>query len=211
MDWKGKPAASWSNGAHGAGKDWNAGLHVKIRDYGDDAGVASATARTLTFYAAKSGDKAAQKVAKELLDRMWAKHRDKLGVSTPETRVDYKRFADPVYVPAAFRGKMPNGDPLESGATFTSIRSKYRSDPAWPKVEAYLKGGKPPVFTYHRMWGQSDIAIANAMYGWLFPDDKAAGGGAVQAGLKEAGGEAGEPHRGSGRAHSSRSKKQKTH
>ena len=208
MDWKGKPAASWSSGAHGAGKDWNAGLHVKIRDYGDDAGVASATARTLSFYAAKSGDKAAQKVAKELLDRMWAKHRDKLGVSTPETRVDYKRFGDPVYVPAAFKGKMPNGDPIESGATFTSIRSKYRNDPSWPKVEAYLKGGKPPVFTYHRMWGQSDIAIANAMYGWLFPDDKTAGGGAVQAGLKEGGGEA---PKGSGRAHSSRSKKQKTH
>ena len=54
-------------------KAWNAGLHVKVKDRGDDAGVASATARTLAFYAAKSGDKAAQKLAKELLDRMWNK------------------------------------------------------------------------------------------------------------------------------------------
>jgi hypothetical protein len=61
------------------------------------------------------------------------------------------------------------------------------------------------------MWGQSDIAIANAMYGWLFPDDKAAGGaGAVQAGLKQNGGaDAGGAHKGSGRAHSPRAKKQK--
>ena len=78
---------------------------MKIRDSGDDAGVASATARTLAFYAAKSGDKAAQQLAKELLDRMWAKHRDKLGVSTPETRVDYKRFDDPVYVPPGWHGQ----------------------------------------------------------------------------------------------------------
>jgi hypothetical protein len=136
--------------------------------------VASATARTLAFYAAKSGDKAAQKLAKELLDRMWNKYRDKLGVTTPETRVDYKRFNDAVHVPAGWTGKMPNGDPIQSGATFISLRSKYRSDPEWPKVEAYLKGGKPPVFRYHRLWAQADIAIANASYGWLFPDDKGA-------------------------------------
>jgi hypothetical protein len=34
-----------------------------------------------------------------------------------------------------------------------------------------LKGGKAPVFKYHRRWAQADIAIANASYGWLFPDD----------------------------------------
>ena len=135
-------------------------------------GVASATARTLAFYAAKSGDKAAKKLAKELLDRMWNKYRDKLGVTTPETRVDYKRFNDTVYVPPGWTGKMPNGDPIQNGATFISLRSKYKNDPDWPKVEAYLKGGKPPVFKYHRFWAQADIAIANASYGWLFPDDK---------------------------------------
>ena len=42
MDWKGKPDASLTAASHEAGKNWNAGLHVKILDYGDDAGVASA-------------------------------------------------------------------------------------------------------------------------------------------------------------------------
>jgi len=211
LAWSGKPGASWSTASHGAGKGWNAGLHVKVKDRGDDAGVASATARTLAFYAAKSGDKPAQKLAKELLDRMWNKYRDKLGVTTPETRVDYKRFNDAVHVPPGWTGKMPNGDPIQSGATFISLRSKYRSDPEWPKVEAYLKGGKPPVFKYHRLWAQADIAIANASYGWLFPDDKGAsavvaagdGGGDAAAGAGKG------ARKGAGRAHSSRAKKQK--
>jgi hypothetical protein len=201
LDWSGKPSASWDAQSHSAGRSMNAGLHVKIRDFGNDAGVASATARTLAFYAAKSGDKEAQHLAKELLDRMWNRFRDKLGVSTPETRADFKRFADPVYVPPTFKGTMPDGDAIENGATFLSIRGKYKNDPDWPKVQAYLSGGKAPVFTYHRMWGQSDIAIANASYGWLFPDDKKVS--AVGAG----GGQGQEAHGGSGRAHSSRAKK----
>ena len=69
---------------------------------------------------------------------------------------------------------MPNGDPINSSSTFTRIRSFYEDDPAWPKVEAYLAGGAAPSFTYHRFWAQADIALANASYGWLFPDDKAA-------------------------------------
>jgi len=205
LDWSGKPGASWTPASHDAGKGWNSGLHVKIRDYGDDAGVASATARTLAFYAAKSGDKAAQKLAKELLDRLWNKYRDKLGVTTPETRVDYKRFKDAVFVPPGWTGKMPNGDPIQNGATFLGLRSKYKSDPEWPKVEAYLKGGKPPVFKYHRLWAQADIAIANASYGWLFPDD----GNAVVAEKPNEPKSAGPARAGTGRAHSSRSKKTK--
>jgi hypothetical protein len=200
LGWSGKPSASWSAESHAAGKASNAGLHVQIRDFGDDAGVAAATARTLAFYAAKSGDKEAQHLAKQLLDRMWSRFRDKLGVSTPETRTDFKRFADPVAVPASFKGKMPDGDPIEPGATFLSLRSKYKNDPDWPKVQAYLNGGKPPVFSYHRMWAQSDIAIANASYGWLFPDDKTVSAAGAAGGQAPA-------HAGSGRAHSSRAEK----
>ena len=69
---------------------------------------------------------------------------------------------------------MPNGDPIQSGATFIGMRSKYKTRSGVAKVDAYLKGGKPPVFKYHRLWAQADIAIANASYGWLFPDDKGA-------------------------------------
>jgi hypothetical protein len=64
---------------------------------------------------------------------------------------------------------MPNGDLITSGATFLSIRSKYKSDPAFPKVQAYLNGGAAPTFNYHRFWAQADIALANAEYARLFP------------------------------------------
>jgi hypothetical protein len=35
---------------------------------------------------------------------------------------------------------------------------------------AYLNGGAAPVLTYHRFWAQSDVAMANADYGMLFPN-----------------------------------------
>jgi hypothetical protein len=59
---------------------------------------------------------------------------------------------------------MPNGDVVNSSATFTSIRSFYKNDPAWSKIEAYLRGAAAPVFTYHRFWAQADIALAMGSY-----------------------------------------------
>lgn len=44
----------------------------------------------------------------------------------------------------------------------------YKNDPAWSKVEAYLKGGAVPSFTYHRFWAQADIALAMGSYADLF-------------------------------------------
>jgi hypothetical protein len=66
---------------------------------------------------------------------------------------------------------MPNGDAIDAASTFIGLRSDYRSDPAWPQVQAYLDGGAPPTFTYHRFWAQVDVALANAEYGRLFPND----------------------------------------
>ena len=40
----------------------------------------------------------------------------------------------------------------------------------WPKIEAHLQGGPAPSFTYHRFWAQSDIALANATFAFLYPD-----------------------------------------
>jgi hypothetical protein len=174
LEWSGQPQLDWNAGTQNfkpRDKSYNAGLHVKIKDWGNDAGVASATARTLAYWAAKSGDKKAQHTAKQILDRMWSKYRDSKGVSTPESRADYKRFNDPVVVPAGWTGKMPNGDVIDSSSTFLSIRSKYKQDPDWPRLQAFLSGGPPPNISYHRFWGQSDIAIANAAYGMLFPND----------------------------------------
>jgi hypothetical protein len=102
---------------------------------------------------------------------MWNKYRDDLGVTTPEVRKDYKRFGDKIYIPQGWAGAMPNGDTIDSNSTFVSIRSKYKQDPAWPKVQAYLDGDKAPEFAYHRFWAQSHVALAFATYGWLFPND----------------------------------------
>jgi hypothetical protein len=148
------------------------------------ADVAAAYARTLTYYAAKEGAStlgtSAKNTAKGLLDRMiLLKAADSTGkgIVVSETRNDYNRFDDSraagnqdgLFVPSSYSGTMPNGDPINSNSTFLSIRSFYQNDPAWPSVQAYLNGGPAPSFQYHRFWAQSDIAMAFADYGSLFP------------------------------------------
>ncbi|KQX50725.1 hypothetical protein ASE09_11745 [Streptomyces sp. Root66D1] len=98
---------------------------------------------------------------------MWDHHRDPLGIAVPETRADYSRFDDPVHVPNAWTGTMPNGAPVSTSSAFASIRTFYQDDPARPKIEAYLAGGAAPVFTYHRFWAQADIALAMGSYAEL--------------------------------------------
>lgn len=172
LQWSGQPAASYGDKARGFdGKApiANSALHVTVASRGDDVGTAASLAKLLSFYAARSGNESAGKLAKELLDRMWKRYRDAKGVAQPEVRKDYKRFAEHVFVPAGWKGRMPNGDPIDDSSTFLSIRSKLKSDPDWARVDAYLRGGPPPTFVYHRFWAQSEIATANAIYGWLFP------------------------------------------
>ncbi len=171
LQWSGQPAASFGDGLSPETKSpiVNAGLHVTVTSRGDDVGTAASLAKLLTFYAARSGNAPARTLAKELLDRMWKKYRDSKGVAQSEVRKDYKRFTEPTFVPAGWKGRMPNGDPIDGSSTFVSIRSKLKSDPDWPRVDAYLRGGQPPTFVYHRFWAQSEIATANAIFGWLFP------------------------------------------
>jgi hypothetical protein len=164
LTWSGKPD-TWNASNPGS----NAGLQVTVANKTNDIGVAGSFAKVLTYYAAKSGDAPAKAFAKSLLDGIWANNQDAMGVSVTETRTDYSRFNEPVYVPASFSGTMPNGDRVASGATFTSIRSWYKNDPSWAKVQTYLDGGAAPKFNYHRFWAQSDVATAMAVYGELFP------------------------------------------
>ena len=164
LGWSGQPD-TWNPTTPGT----NAGLHVTVVDYTNDVGVAAAYAKTLTYYAAKSGNTAAAALAKSLLDAM-ATFTDSIGISAPETRTDYSRFGDTVYVPTGWSGKMPNGDPVVPGSTFISIRSWYKNDPSWSKVQAYLNGGAAPTFTYHRFWAQVDVATGYADYARLFPE-----------------------------------------
>jgi hypothetical protein len=173
LAWSGRPQLNWDDktqnwNAHDA--SFNKGLHVKVKSTGQDVGVAGALARTLLFYAAKSGEQAPAKLAKEILDRMWKKFRDDKGIAASETRKDFHRFGDKVFVPAGWKGRMPNGDPIDENSTFASIRSRYTKDPDWPKIEAHLRGGPAPTFTYHRFWAQTDIALAYATFATLYPD-----------------------------------------
>lgn len=189
LAWSGQPQLNWDDKTqnwNGRDAAFNKTLHVKVKSFGTDVGVAGALARALLFYAAKAQDAAAARTAKELLDRMWKKFRDDKGVATKEARLDYKRFGDKLYIPAGWVGEMPNGDRIDASSTFASIRTRYTKDPDWPKIEAYLHGGQPPTFTYHRFWAQTDIALANATFAMLYPHgipaaaagkDKAARGG----------------------------------
>ncbi|MFJ3822000.1 glycoside hydrolase family 48 protein [Streptomyces nodosus] len=162
LQWSGQPD-TWNASSPGA----NNGLHVTVADYTNDVGVAAAYAKTLTYYGAKSGDAAAKSTAKALLDGMWNNDQDSLGIAVPETRTDYSRFGDKVYVPNGWSGKMPNGDTINSSSTFSSLRSFYKNDPAWSKIQGYLAGGAAPTFTYHRFWAQADIALAMGSYAEL--------------------------------------------
>ncbi|MFF0105076.1 glycoside hydrolase family 48 protein [Streptomyces hirsutus] len=162
LQWSGKPD-TWNPSSPGA----NSSLHVTVADYTNDVGVAAAYAKTLTYYADRSGDTEAADTAKALLDGMWDNHQDDLGIAVPETRADYNRFDDPVQVPSGWTGTMPNGDRIDSSSTFDSIRSFYEDDPAWSKIESYLAGGAAPTFTYHRFWAQADIALAMGSYAEL--------------------------------------------
>jgi hypothetical protein len=165
LGWTGNPD-TWNPTNPGA----NAGLHVTVNTRGQDVGITAALARTLTHYASESGNVAARDMARNLLDAMWAApNQDTRGVTVSEPRDDFNRFDDPVFVPSGFTGTMANGNPINTSSTFTSIRSWYTSDPAWPQVQTYLNGGAIPQFRYHRFWAQADLAMAMADFGRLFP------------------------------------------
>ncbi|WP_433533558.1 glycoside hydrolase family 48 protein [Micromonospora sp. CA-263727] len=172
MRWSGQPA-NWNP----TNPQPNNNLHVTVTVKGQDVGVAAAYARTLIAYAARSGNTAAKNTAKGLLDALHAAS-DTQGVSTVEKRGDYRRFTEVynastgqgLYIPQGWTGRMPNGDVIAPGKSFVDIRSFYKNDPAWPKVQAYLDGGAEPEFRYHRFWAQADVAMAYADYGKLFPN-----------------------------------------
>ncbi|MEU1944465.1 glycoside hydrolase family 48 protein [Streptomyces sp. NPDC020125] len=66
--------------------------------------------------------------------------------------------------------RVQRGSPLSGARRGGPVRGRLQNDPAWSrsKVEAYLKGGAVPSFTYHRFWAQADIALAMGSYADLF-------------------------------------------
>ncbi|MET8764072.1 glycoside hydrolase family 48 protein [Lentzea sp. NPDC004782] len=170
LEWSGAPD-TWNATNPGA----NANLKVRVLNRNQDVGVAASFAKVLLNYAAKSGNAQAKTTGEALLTGLLA-HQDSIGIATPEVRTDYNRFDDVYnsstgegpYVPPGWTGKMPNGDQIKQGASFLSMRSMFRNDPQWPKVQSYLDGGPAPEFTYHRFWAQTEIATAFSLYGEIF-------------------------------------------
>jgi hypothetical protein len=175
LGWTGQPTNYTTQGSHS-----NPNLHVSVVDYSKDVGVASALARTLTYYAAAMGDSDAQSFAREILDRVWM-YADSIGIGVNESRQDYigneygQGFWEPVYVPGQLPngqnvdfGQYPNGDAIKPGQTFIDLRSWYQNDPSWPKVQQAKQSGVAPVFVYHRMWAQAEYGISCADYARLF-------------------------------------------
>lgn len=145
-------------------------MNVNVVNTSQDVGVTSGLARTLMWYAAATGDTAAEQLSLDLIEALWA-NSDAEGVSTTEEREDFDRLFQEIYVPPGFSGTMPNGDVIEPGATFDSIRTFYYDDPDWDEVDAYANGNGPvPSFNIHRFWAQSDIAMAFSDYAFLFGD-----------------------------------------
>ena len=171
--WTGQPE-TWDPNA----PKKNTNLHVTIQDYTNDIGITASLSRTLMFYAAAlakydgAADADAKAMAQKLIDRMWLDHADAKGVAAAEKRGDYKRLYDSVPLPpAGWTGTMANGDKVQPGATFLSIRSKYKNDPDFARVDAAIKAGSDPEFTYHRFWAQAEVALAQGTWAMLFPSD----------------------------------------
>ncbi|XP_066139275.1 exoglucanase B-like [Euwallacea fornicatus] len=144
-------------------------IHVTIGVYTHEIGTASATARTLAYWAAATGDKEAKQFSKDLLDALY-KYASPKGITIPEIPDQYGRFEEPVYVPSGWTGRYPYGDVIDSSATFVGIRSWFKDDPDWSKIEAILAGGEIPEFTFHRFWAQTDVAISFGTYAILFDE-----------------------------------------
>ena len=149
---------------------------VAVKSTGQDVGVAGDTARTLLFYAAKSGNTAVAGQGQGACStRSGPPTRTRWASRRRRPATDFGRFDDTyvaggngVYIPAGWTGTMPNGDVIKPGVSFLDIRSWYKQDPQWSKVQAYLDGGAAPTFNFHRFWAQTAIAGALADYDRLF-------------------------------------------
>ncbi|HET9896476.1 MAG TPA: glycoside hydrolase family 48 protein [Streptosporangiaceae bacterium] len=176
LNWSGQPSSSYTSSSTPPAA--NPGLSVSVSGCSADLGVSASLAKVYEYYAAKSGDAAAETAAQNILDVIHKFYADSLGFSAPETRTDYKNFTVPystsgqegAFFPAGWTGTYPGGVSLSASTnTFLSLRPWYTSDPAWPKVQAYLDGGPAPVFNYHRFWAESEIATAFDAFAYLFP------------------------------------------
>jgi hypothetical protein len=170
LNWTGMPSQSFSDP-----DNWyttiNSNLHVSVVDYSTDVGVIGSLARVLIYYAAATNDATSKGLAKNMLDILWHSYRDSLGFSAPESRADYTRFNDPVYLPPGWTGTFPYGQiSANNNPTFLSIRPHLQNEPDKIELQPILNAlasKTVPVLNYHRFWAQVEIAVAFAEYQML--------------------------------------------
>ncbi len=119
-------------------------------------------------------------LAQQLLDREWALGRDDIGLSRTEHNGSLSRlFTEEVWIPdgsngtIAYVGKMPYGDDLKTGATFSSIRTMYLQDEKYMELkEAYESTGSTESvdLNYHRFWHAGDVMMALGTMYELYPE-----------------------------------------
>ena len=171
----------------------NQNLHCEITGYGQgDIGCVSSLCNTLIYYAAAKGipaSEAQEKTAKDdsvaakglrlanrLLTAQWNQGRDDIGIAFEDSNGSLKRvFTQDVYIPTNYSGQMPDGSPLENGATFISIRQSYEKDPMFQelkKVYDATKETKDYKFKLHRFWHMGDALMSYGGMALLYPDVK---------------------------------------
>ena len=182
---------------HGQPETWtgsvqqNSDLTCEIEGYGQEVGSTASWANGLIYYAAAKGvdtntTKTADELiassdvgekalgyAKKMIDYQWATCRDDIGLTMVDTNSNLTRFFEQsVYIPTSYSGTMPNGDKIENGATFFSLRTSYENDPDYARLkEGYDSGNVGDVtWTYHRFWHEGDALMANGVMATLFPN-----------------------------------------
>ncbi len=168
----------------------NQKLHCTIAGYGmGDIGCVSSLCNTLMYYAKAEGvdascameEKAngttAEKglyLANKLLSTQWELGRDEIGIAFEDSNGSLKRiFEEEVYIPKEYKGTMPDGSVLENGATFSSIRQSYASDPMYQAAkEVYDATGETSGYKYklHRFWHHGDALMSYGSMALLYPD-----------------------------------------
>ena len=178
LNWRGAPDP-WNPARPGP----NAALRVKVIDTTADVGVAASLARTLLYHGAAANraarvnanparpdaadappGRATISLARELLDRMWAKYHDDRGLSAPSLgRIIARFFEQSVAVPAGHSGTMANGGPVPPRRTFLGLTAQVSGRPGLRASEASARRRADADVPLPPLLVQVEIALANAV------------------------------------------------